>query len=87
MADEAVRLGGRVEHGRQLVHERDHADGEPGEVPLAALGVAEKVLLSQQDREEDDQDQVEEDDEGGHGARKNVACVTALTVEMHAVRM
>ena len=34
-ADEAMRLGRRVEHRRQLVHERDHADGEPGEVPLA----------------------------------------------------
>ena len=47
-ADEAVRLGRRVEHRRQLVHQRDHADGEPGEVPLAALRVAEEVRPAQQ---------------------------------------
>src|SRR5206468_8292423 len=68
-ADEAVRLGGGVEHRRQLVHQRDQADGEPGEVPLPALGEAEQPGLQRQGGEERQQEDVEpEEDEDGHAS-------------------
>ena len=69
VADEAVRLGRGVEDRRQLVHQRDDADREPGEVPVAALGVAQEVLLAHRDHEDRDDDQVEDDEDGGRHAR------------------
>ena len=57
--DETVRLRRRVEHRRQLVHQRDDADGEPGGVPLAALRKAEETRPPQYGDEEDDEANVE----------------------------
>src|SRR5262249_51171137 len=58
-ADEAMRLGRHVEDRRQLVHQRDQADGEPGEVPRAAAREAEEVRALQEQHEPSQHDDVE----------------------------
>ena len=53
-ADEAERFARGVEDGRQLVHQRDHGDGEPRQPPSPAAEVGEEVLLAEQPDEDAD---------------------------------
>src|SRR5881396_688722 len=80
-ADEAVRLGGRVEDRGELVHQRDEPDREPGEVPLAALGKAEEPLALEEDGEEREQPDVqpEEGEERHASASTSKSCSSAAT--------
>src|SRR5581483_8216172 len=75
-SDEAVRLGGRVEDRGELVHQRDDADREPREVPLAALGEAEEARALQHDGEAHQEEEVqpEEDDRRHASPRTSNSC-------------
>jgi hypothetical protein len=74
MADEAVRLRRRVEDRRELVHQRDDADREPREIPLAARRKAEQILAAEDRREDDREPHVQEQQDGDrHGRSRSRA--------------
>src|SRR5437867_4437691 len=67
--DEAMGLGGGVEDRGELVHQGDEPDGEPGEVPLAALGEAEEAPAHRERDEYAEQAEVQpEEDEERHAS-------------------
>src|SRR5207244_2374678 len=71
--DEAVGFRRHVEDRGELVHQRDEAGGEPGEVPLAALREAEEPLALDEDGEEREQPDVQPEEGEERHARPSTS--------------
>ncbi len=57
--DEPERLAWCIEDRRELVHQRDHRNGEPGKPPPAAAEIRKQVLRAEETHEEPDDGDVE----------------------------
>ncbi len=77
-ADEAVRFGGDVKDGGELIHQGDDPHRQIGEPDAAVLVIGEQIFPPEQKDKENYQAQIEDGQDDGFHESRVLCCLTKL---------